>query len=249
MAGDDSGRRSGEPRFRAKPTYAERRAERAELDDPAIVLAAAARILESRARSVQEVRVRLVQAGYRAGLVDGAIMRLTELGMLDDEAFARAWVQSRDRARPRGTRALRDELRRKGVDQPTVDAILAERDGAGDGPAGDGPNGDGPNGDGTAATEPPAFGQLRAKAGGDLESGERADAVAARRLLDRHAAALARVPDRRTRRQRAYGLLARNGFPPDLITDLVRELDGMATAEDAGTEPDDEPDKGGSRAV
>ena len=34
--------------------------------------------------------------------------------MLDDEAFARAWVESRDRARPRGERALRAELRQKG---------------------------------------------------------------------------------------------------------------------------------------
>ena len=45
--------------------------------------------------------------------------RLTELGMLDDATFARAWVESRDRARPRGERAIRDELRRKGIDRAT----------------------------------------------------------------------------------------------------------------------------------
>ena len=39
---------------------------------------------------------------------------MTELGMLDDETFARAWVESRDRARPRGERAIREELRLKG---------------------------------------------------------------------------------------------------------------------------------------
>ena len=47
--------------------------------------------------------------------------------MLDDEAFARAWVESRDRARPRGERAIREELRLKGVDRASIDLVLAER--------------------------------------------------------------------------------------------------------------------------
>ena len=83
-------------------THAERRERRAAVDDPAVVLEAAARFLEPRARSVSEVRRRLTGAGYQPLLVDGAVERLLELGMLDDEAFARAWVESRDRARPRG---------------------------------------------------------------------------------------------------------------------------------------------------
>src|SRR5438128_1057281 len=60
-------------------------------------------------------------------LVDGAIARLLDLGMLDDEAFARGWVESRDRARPRGEIALRRELALKGVDRIVVDGILEER--------------------------------------------------------------------------------------------------------------------------
>src|SRR5262245_13114772 len=110
-----------------RSTYAERRARRAAVEDPEVVLEAAARFLEARSRSVAEVRRRLTTAGYRRELVDGAIARLGELGMLDDEAFARAWVESRDRARPRGERALRDELRRKGIDRNIVDAVLQER--------------------------------------------------------------------------------------------------------------------------
>ncbi len=112
---------------RSSKTYAERRAERAEVDDPQVVLEAAARFLEARSRSVTEVRRRLSSAGYRPELVDGAIARLLDLGVLDDEAFARAWVESRDRARPRGERAIRDELRLKGIDRTTMDLVLAER--------------------------------------------------------------------------------------------------------------------------
>ncbi len=118
---------------RRHASFAERRAERAEIDDPEIVLAAALRFLETRARSVAEVRRRLGQAGYRQELVQGAIDRLGELGVLDDESFARSWVESRDRARPRGEMALRRELSLKGVDRGLVDEVIAER-GEGDDP-------------------------------------------------------------------------------------------------------------------
>ena len=112
---------------RSSRTREERRLERATIDDPAAVLEAAARFLEARSRSIVEVRRRLTGAGYRADLVEGAIERMVDLGMLDDEAFARAWVESRDRARPRGERAIREELRLKGVDRASVDLVLAER--------------------------------------------------------------------------------------------------------------------------
>jgi regulatory protein len=48
--------------------------------------------------------------------------------MLDDQAFASLWVESRDRARPRGERALRQELRQKGIDSETIARTLEERD-------------------------------------------------------------------------------------------------------------------------
>lgn len=66
-------------------------------------------------------------AGYRPELVEGAIERLTALGILDDELFAKTWVESRDRARPRGERALRLELRRKGVAEDTIDTTIEDR--------------------------------------------------------------------------------------------------------------------------
>ena len=112
---------------RRRESFAERRERRAAVDDPAVVLEAAARFLEVRSRSVAEVRRRLTSNGYRPDLVDGAITRMTELGMLDDEAFARAWVESRDRSRPRGERAIRVELGQKGVDRAVIDDVLAAR--------------------------------------------------------------------------------------------------------------------------
>ena len=161
-----------------------RRAERAEISDPTLVLEAALRFLEARQRSADEVRRRLLQAGYRDDLVTRAIERLSELGIIDDEAFARAWVESRDRARPRGERALRSELRHKGIDRAIADEVLEDRE----------------------ASVPEA------------------DASAAMRLLERHAAALARVGDPRQRRQRAYALLARNGFDSETAVEAIARL-------------------------
>jgi regulatory protein len=179
-------------RRRGPRSVAARRAENAEIDDPTLVMGAALRFLESRARSTAEVRGRLVTHGYRPDLVENCIVRLTELGMLDDDAFARAWVESRDRARPRGERALRAELRQKGVDRPIVDAVLDDR------------------GDTSGDPERPS-----------------ADEDAARRLLTKNARALQRIVDPRARRQRAYALLARNGFDPEVAGLIARNaVDG-----------------------
>ena len=173
---------------RRRETIAERRQRRAAVDDPDVVLAAAARFLETRSRSVAEVRHRLSGAGYQPALVAGAIDRLLELGMLDDRAFAVAWIASRDRARPRGERVLRQELLQKGVDRPLVDELLEERR----------------TGEEGEAVEP------------DLD--------AARRLLERNARSLERVADPRQRRARAYALLARNGFDPDVCREVAAEV-------------------------
>lgn len=110
-----------------RESFAEGRERRGAVDDPQVVLEAATRFLEARSRSVGEVRRRLGGAGYRADLVEGAIAKLIEFGVLDDEAFARAWVESRDRARPRGERAIREELRLKGIDRAVMDVVLAQR--------------------------------------------------------------------------------------------------------------------------
>ena len=176
---------------------------RAEVDDPAQVLEAGARYLEARQRSVAEVRRKLAGLGYRPDLVAGAIERLGELGYLDDDAFARAWVESRDRARPRGERALRDELRLKGIDRSIVDQVLDERREV--------------NGEGAAP-----------------------DREAAERLLARNARALDRIPDPRKRRERAYALLARNGFDPEICREVASAIATRGeTAGDDGAAFDD----------
>jgi regulatory protein len=89
---------------------------------------AAAQFLAARPRSVSETNKRLVRQGYPAPLVEHVVTRLIEMHYLDDEEFARAWVESRDRARPRGEQGLRRELALKGVPREIVDSVIAKRE-------------------------------------------------------------------------------------------------------------------------
>jgi regulatory protein len=169
-----------------------RRDRRSAVTDPDVVMAAGAALLAIRSRTTQELRQRLVVLGYPTDLVDQTVDRLLVLGYLDDEGYARAWIAGRDRSRPRGASALRRELQRKGLARELVDAALHERD-------------DALTADRVEPASEPMIGE---PASADLD--------AARRLLDRRRVALARGADPRRTRQRAYALLARNGFDPDV---------------------------------
>ncbi|NJM07024.1 regulatory protein RecX [Candidatus Gracilibacteria bacterium] len=87
-------------------------------------LQAAMRLLEQRPRSVAELRQRLQRKEHEPQAIDAAIERLGELGMVDDTAFSRYWVDNRQAFRPRGTMAIRNELQRKGVKRDVIDAVL-----------------------------------------------------------------------------------------------------------------------------
>ncbi len=52
--------------------------------------------------------------------------RFTEVGLVDDTAFAEMWVRTRHAGRGLSRRALGHELRTRGIDDETVDAALDE---------------------------------------------------------------------------------------------------------------------------
>jgi regulatory protein len=172
-----------------------RRARRAAEVDPGVVMEAAAAFLAVRSRSVEETRRRLNHLGYPAALCDQVVDRLVELRYLDDLAFARAWVESRDRARPRAAMTLRRELQLKGVPDETVAEVLADR-----------------------------AQQAQARAAEDEDAPLDADRDAARKLVERRASTFRREADPRRRRQKAYALLARNGFAPDICHEVASSV-------------------------
>lgn len=141
-----------------------------------------------------EVRRRLRRAGYEHDLVEQVIGQLISLDYLDDEAFARAWVESRDRSRPRGAIALRRELSLKGVARDVIDGVLEARSSEAE--------------TGALPEEPRAS----------------VDLTAAWRLMERRRAALMRELDPRKRRAKAYALLARNGFDPQICRNVAATM-------------------------
>jgi regulatory protein len=208
-SGHDSGEgvgRSRRPGARPRgESIAVGRARRAAVDDPEVVLAAGLRFLEARSRSVEEVRRRLTDAGYQPGLVASTIDRLAAIGLLDDELFARGWIESRDRARPRVETALRRELSLRGVGREVISDALGER------------------------RDEAEARSIEWAAGGTEEDGDEQvraspDEAAARRLIDRRRRDLDRVTDPRKRRERAYALLARNGFDPDVCRTVAASV-------------------------
>jgi regulatory protein len=87
----------------------------------------AVRYLASRPKSIAEITRHLRSKRFDVASIDGAIDRLRAQRYVDDEAFARYWVEQRARHRPRGDRALRSELMQKGVSRDVVDIVLGER--------------------------------------------------------------------------------------------------------------------------
>jgi regulatory protein len=97
-------------------------------DDVQRAVDSAAHFLSYRPRSMQEVRRNLTEKDLPAEVVEAAVSRLAVMGYVDDEAFARYWVQNRDEFKPLSQRALRQELRQKGIADAVIAAVLAEQD-------------------------------------------------------------------------------------------------------------------------
>ena len=88
-------------------------------------LRTAVRLLEHRPYARKDLARRLAMKGHPPAAVETALDRAAALGYLDDERFARHFVQSRS-AKGRGPSRLRRELSVQGVAGPVIDRVLGE---------------------------------------------------------------------------------------------------------------------------
>ena len=86
---------------------------------------AAMHLLAYRARATGELQGRLRQKGFSQGAIDAAIEKLKGWHYLDDEDFARNWVEQQTTHRPRSRRVMAQDLRSKGIDKVLVEETLA----------------------------------------------------------------------------------------------------------------------------
>jgi regulatory protein len=83
--------------------------------------------LSYRPRSSAEVRQNLTKRGTPEATVEETVNRLQHSGLINDQEFARAWVENRNTFQPRSKSALRMELRRKGLSDEIVQPVLDEQ--------------------------------------------------------------------------------------------------------------------------
>jgi regulatory protein len=84
--------------------------------------------LTGRARTRSELATKLGSRNVPDEVATRLLDRFEEVGLIDDGAFAREWVQQRQSGRGLARRALAQELRRKGVEDEVARAVLDDVD-------------------------------------------------------------------------------------------------------------------------
>jgi regulatory protein len=95
-------------------------------DPQAAALEICLRLLTAAPRTRAQLDQALQRRGVPQSAADAALDRLAGAGLIDDAAFARAWVDTRHRGRGLARRALSAELRQRGVDEGDVRAAVAD---------------------------------------------------------------------------------------------------------------------------
>jgi regulatory protein len=89
------------------------------------VLAACHKALSGTQLTSTQLRRKLAAKGFEPDDVELGIERCTTAGLLDDRAYAAAFIESRVR-RGHGSTRIRQDLGRKGIDRGLVDELLVE---------------------------------------------------------------------------------------------------------------------------
>ncbi len=91
-------------------------------------LDAAYRYLSRRDRTEAEVRQRLEQVGTANGVLDEAIAILIDQHVLDDERYARLFVEDKRRLEQWGADRIRRTLAGRGIDRELIEQALSAED-------------------------------------------------------------------------------------------------------------------------
>ena len=83
------------------------------------------KLLSYRPRSTKEITQRLKDKGFTPKAICKTIEYLSELNYLNDENFAKFWIQSKIRLKPVGFSLLRYQLRQKGVAEEILEKVLS----------------------------------------------------------------------------------------------------------------------------
>ncbi len=85
----------------------------------------ALRLIKFRLRSEKELRDSLCLKGAKPSDIDEVMSFLKRAGLLDDELFARLWVESRVK-KPLGFKRLARELKNKGISENIIEGTIRQ---------------------------------------------------------------------------------------------------------------------------
>jgi regulatory protein len=82
------------------------------------------RLLETAPRTRAQLAAALRRRSVPLEAAEAVLARFTDVGLIDDAAFARAWVESRHYSRGLSRRSLSAELRQQGIETDEIDAAV-----------------------------------------------------------------------------------------------------------------------------
>ncbi|WP_435246730.1 recombination regulator RecX [Streptomyces sp. NRRL F-5630] len=130
FAGDGrgDGTEGGEPPAAGFPSARGRRRDEQPQDPVEQARAICLRLLTGTARTRKQLAEALRKREIPEEAAEEVLSRFEEVGLIDDAAFAGAWVESRHHSRGLARRALARELRTKGVDSGLIDEAVEQLD-------------------------------------------------------------------------------------------------------------------------
>jgi regulatory protein len=81
-------------------------------------------LLNFKARTKQEISQKLTEKGYSEPQIEQITQKLTDSGLVEDMRYAQSWVENRNEFHPRSQRLMRLEMKRKGIEEETIEKAL-----------------------------------------------------------------------------------------------------------------------------
>jgi regulatory protein len=85
---------------------------------------ASLKYLSYRTRSEKEVRDKLRTKNIEPEIIEKIIAKLKEKRFINDEEFAKQWIENRNRFKPRSARLIAMELKQKGIDPEIIELAV-----------------------------------------------------------------------------------------------------------------------------
>jgi regulatory protein len=115
-------------RRQQEPTDDGRAAGDVEPDPEGVARTICLRLLTGAPRTRAELATALSKKGVPPEVAEGVLQRFADVNLIDDAAYAESYVESRHQQRGLARTALRNELRRKGIDADTAAEAVEQID-------------------------------------------------------------------------------------------------------------------------